>query len=453
MIINGTGLNLNAFENAIPTNEWLDEICPDIPVCIQDMSYHGYLLNSKAVEICGITKDTQPDLNGIIYKDADGEPTGFISDCPNLMSELPVEEEDMVAIYKDSMVAYQEEANSYGITAVDIGGNLFARDENDMINEARGALDDLAKEGTLTIRVNMPTFATKPFTKEEAEKQVKSLDEGQKYNSDFQRVTQVKCQIDGVPEACTSALLEPYAPEAGQAADYTGPEITPQEDFNQFVATMNAAGYAVNTHSMGDLSVRTALEAIEYSIEQNGEGDYRNIITHMNLINGDDVERVAATNTYAAMQPLWWYYDPIFSPLEEHTLGAERFATEYHIKDLVDAGIKITGSVDYPVTLDFAPLHGIEAGATQCSPFEGEEGTEEFTRNADQAVSVYEMLKMYTINGAEQMSMDDLIGTIEVGKKADFTVLEDDILSCELEHISDIKIVKTISDGRIVYEG
>ena len=258
--------------------------------------------------------------------------------------------------------------------------------------------------------------------------------------------------MDGVPEAKTSALLEPYAPEAGEAPDYCGPEVTAQEDLNDFVATLNGAGYQVQVHAMGDASVRAAVNAYEYSIQQNGEGDYRNIITHLNLVTEEDAQRMGQMGIYAAMQPIWWYYDPMFSPLELQMLGAERYETVYHIRDLVDYGITITGSVDYPVTLDYAPLLGIETGVTMSAPYPGLEDDESFLRDADQAVTAMEMLQMYTINAAKQMRMEDKIGTIEVGKKADLVVLAENILTCEAKHISDVAVVYTISDGRIVYE-
>ena len=152
--------------------------------------------------------------------------------------------------------------------------------------------------------------------------------------------------------------------------------------------------------------------------------------------------------------PLWFYYDPFFSPLEEQMFGTERFEREYHIRDMIDAGVIITGSNDYPVTLDFAPLHAIEAGATQCSPYAGEDhDIETYTRNAAQAATVYEMLKMYTVNAAYAAFFDNQVGTIEVGKRADLVVLGDNLLTCDVKAISDVPVIYTISDGRIVYEG
>lgn len=430
-------MDLKAFPNSVPTKDWLDEICSDKPICITDLSHHGRLLNSKAIELCGITKETPDPAKGKIYKDASGELTGYFSDC-NLFDDLPsmtyTDEQ-----YINAFLEFQKEANSYGITALDSGGDEM---KPEWYNR-------LYQEGKLNLRINYNFFNGAPLN---AQKAIDYIQSQKKYESPFLNIRQVKFSLDGVPEGKTSYLLEPYAEGAGMEKDYRGSAATTQEDLNQFTAKINAAGYTVQIHAMGDASVRMSLEANEYSIAQNGKMDVRNKITHMNLIKPEDVSRVAKNNIIAAMQPMWFYYDPFFSPLEEQMLGKERFQSEYHIKDLIDAGIVITGSLDYPITLDFAPLHGIEAGATQCSPYAGQDhDVETYTRNADQAVSVYEMLKMYTSNGAYAAFMDDRSGTIQVGKQADLVVLGQNLLTCDVKSISDTEVVYTISDGRIVY--
>ena len=264
----------------------------------------------------------------------------------------------------------------------------------------------------------------------------------------------MKFSLDGVPEGKTSYLMEPYDPAAEMDADYVGSPAATEEELTYFTVAVNAEGFTVQTHCMGDASVKMAMNAFEKSVEDNGKLDVRNKIAHVNLILNEDVKRMADLGVIAAMQPMWFYYDPFFSPLEEQMFGAERFAAEYHIRDMIDAGVIITGSNDYPVTLDFAPLHAIEAGATQCSPYAGEDqDIETYTRNAEQAATVYEMIEMYTKNAAYGAFMDDRMGTIEVGKKADLVVLGDNPLTCDVKAISDIQVVYTISDGRIVYEG
>ena len=438
-----TSMDLKAFPDSNPTNDWLDEICSDKPVVVRDMSFHGSLFNTKALEICGITKDTPAPEGGSIFKDENGELTGYFSDC-ELGDALPSFKYDLDD-YKEACLGFQAEANSYGITGINSGGANMEK-----ALEMWAAMSDMENEGTLALRVNTNAYIVSPDAFEE---QLAALNEAKEnYESDWIKVHQVKEAIDGVPEAKTAYLLEPYAPEAGMDADYRGNPGCSQKTLNSMAASWNAAGYQVQIHAMGDAAVRMALDAFAYSNEVNGTGDYRNQITHVTLITPEDVTRMADMGIIANMQPLWFYYDPFFSPLEEQMFGTERFKTEYHIRTMEDAGIIMTGSNDSPVTADFAPLHAIEAGVTQCSPYDGEEGLAEFTRNADQGVTAYEALRWYTVNGAYVLCREDQLGTIEVGKLADMAVLGYNILTCEPEAISDTPVEYTISGGRIVYD-
>ena len=436
------GMDLKAFPDNHPDNAWLDEICQDKPIQCMDISEHGKLLNTCALEICGITVDTPVPDGGMFYKNEAGELTGYLSDCDSLLAPLPVFEYTDEQ-YREAFLSYQEEANSYGITAFDAGGTDIPL----------RLYDEMYQDGVLNLRVNGNVYRFPPLGEEAAQDIIEYIEENQQYASDFLNVRQVKFTIDGVPEGKSSYLLEPYAPTANTDPDYVGSPMAEQEELNTFIAKVNEAGYTVQCHCMGDASVRMAMDAYVYSQEQNGEMDVRNKITHANLLTDEDMHRMAEYGVIAAMQPMWFYYDPNFSSLEEQMLGTERFESEYHIRDMLDAGVIITGSNDYPITLDYAPLHAIEAGATQCSPYPGEdEQVDVYTRNADQAVTVYEMLEMYTSNGAYAAFLDDRVGTIEVGKRADLVVLSQNILTCDVKAISDTVVNYTISDGRIVYE-
>lgn len=444
-VIVGGSIDLNLFENGVPTAQWIDEIISDRPVVFTDMSLHGRCMNTKAMEVLGVTKDTPDPQGGKIYRDADGNPVGYFSDCQALVGPLS-KIEYTGEQYKEAFLEYQAHANALGITDIDLGGNEIE------INEAWKALSELEASGDLTLRVLATKWASSPFNAESAKADVETMNAGQQYASDFLRMTQLKVKLDGVPEGKSAFLLEPYAAGAEMPADYVSELNGDANDIAAYTAEANAAGYQVQFHAMGDAAVRTALDAVDHSVERNGQGDYRNIITHVTLITDDDKIRMGKQGTIAAMQPMWFYFDPMFSPLEEQMFGTERFQTEYHIKEMEDAGIIITGSADFPITPD-AVLPAIEAGVTQCSPFPGEEDSTDYLRNPDQGVSVMNALKWYTTNGAYQMRMEDCIGTIAVGMKADLVVLGKNILTCDVKEISDVSVDYTISDGRIVFEG
>lgn len=443
----GNGMDLNAFPGGEPTKDWLNEICPDVPVAIKDMSVHSMVMNDKAMELVGLDRDTVPPPGGVIYKDGNGEPTGYVVDCMSYDDLFPQRDRSKTK-YREAFLRFQKRCNSYGITGIDIAGPTIPAEE------AWEVFDEMQKAGELTVRVNctLLDFRNPHVNAERGKDYVKLLEEGQKYNSDWQKVSQAKCIIDGVPEGRSAFLLEPYEPSEGQEPDFRGVSYIEQQDLIDFVTEINKAGYQVQLHAMGDAGVNYALNAYEASAKANGDKDYRNMIAHVTLITADDMKRMGKLKVIGTMQPLWFYYNPVFGPLEEMTLGKARTQTEYKIRDFLDAGIRITGSIDFPIQDDFRPLYGMETLVTQSSPYEGEKDDPKFVRNADQVITQQEMLEVYTVNGAYEMMMEDKIGTIEVGKKADLVVLGQDILHCDPKTIAQTEIFYTIVDGKVVYE-
>ena len=175
------------------------------------------------------------------------------------------------------------------------------------------------------------------------------------------------------------------------------------------------------------------------------------MVVHATLISDEDIRLAAENNIYLAVQPLWFYMDPQYSVLEMDAFGEERFYKEYNTRDRLEAGCVMTGGVDYCASWDYAPLTGIEVCCTQGSPYEGEQGDPAYVRNEDQTISVMDALKMYTINGAMQCKMEDIVGSLEVGKKADMVILAEDITRIDVVDISETEIVNTICDGVVVY--
>jgi predicted amidohydrolase YtcJ len=444
-VLTGMGLQLNLFDDASPHKSFIDEIVNDKPVILKDGSGHGMLVNTAVLEMSGITSETEDPPGGMIYKDEFGEPTGYLSDARELLRpDLLKVPEPTPELFLQVWKMYEDESLPKGITAVNQAG-LFAMYTPTMWQ----LLDDYAKAGKLRMRVNALFFAGDRYTAEEV---VQTLKNGQKYVSDWQMVRGVKTALDGVPEGKSSYLLEPYAPTAGSDPDYRGTLIWDEDAFKEWFAAVDAAGYQVQAHIMGDGSSRLFVDAVENAYEQNGKRDARHTIVHANLIHPSDVPRMGKLDIYAAMQPIWAYQDPLYAGLDRQMFGQERFDQEYCFRNMVEAGVHITGSADMPVTPDDRPLAGIETGVTKCSPYPGQQGDPQYVRNANQAVSVMEMLRMYTINGAKQMFMDHLIGSLEPGKKADMVILARDITQIKPVDIAETEIVATIVNGKKLYE-
>lgn len=201
---------------------------------------------------------------------------------------------------------------------------------------------------------------------------------------------------------------------------------------------------------MGDGAVHGTLDAFEEARATNGKRDARHTITHVCAITDEDIQRMADLDVVANLQFLMMCHDDLMD-LERAYIGDERVMAMYPTKHMAEAGICISGSSDAPV-IPFAPLDAIEAGVTRNSPHPKEEDTD-MTRWPEQGLTAYQLLEAYTKNDAYQNFMDDIIGTVEVGKFADLVVLDTNILEADAKAISDTRAIYTISDGRIVYEG
>ncbi|OUO92187.1 amidohydrolase [Gordonibacter sp. An232A] len=440
----GRPFMLNAYQrpdgsNPGPSKADLDAICSDKPVVITDVSGHSAWVNSKALEMAGITRDTPNPEGGVVYRNEDGEPSGCVTDAAyDLVSEA-VPSVVTLEQMEEAMEKFMEEANSYGITGI--------------TNITRGGLDinelyhRLDQEGRLKLRMRVVTTMDPLYSYDEV---LAAIKDSARYDSDMVATQTVKIFYDGVTESGTAVMLEPYLPEAGLGEDWRGEPIWPVDQFDAMVSDFDAEGIQVHVHAIGDGAVRGTLDAYEKALASNGKRDARHTMTHVCAIADDDIARMADLDVIGAMQFLWMYGDSLYE-LEKAYIGEERALAMYPTKKMVDAGILVSGASDAPVTA-YVPLEEIETGVTRNSPYAEEEGTD-MHRWPEQGLSAYQMLEAYTKNVAYQNFMEDIVGTIEVGKRADLVVLDQNILEADPKKISDSKVLYTVSDGRIVYEG
>jgi len=443
-VYSGRPFMLNAYKledgsNPGPQKSDLDEICPDKPVIIKDVSGHSVWVNSKALEIAGITAGTPDPEGGAIARDGSGEPTGYLTDnAMHLVTDvIPIDYTD--EMYEEAIKAFMKEANSMGVTGV----SNFTRG-GASINDVYHKLDE-NNELTLRMRIATTFYPTSDY-----EETLKRIKDGSKYNSDMMNTNLVKIFYDGVTESGTAVMLEPYSEAAGKGDSWYGEPIWDVEEFDKYVSAFDSEGVQVHVHAIGDGAVHETLNAIEKAIEANGERDARYTITHVCAVTDEDIQRIADMKVVTPLQFLWMYADPLYE-LEAAYVGEERALAFYPTKNMLEAGCIISGASDTPVT-PYDVLDEIEVGVTRNSPYDGEDETD-MHRWPEQALTAYQMLEIYTKNVAYQNYMEELIGTIEVGKKADLVVLSDNILTIEPAEISETQVVYTISDGRIVYEG
>ena len=258
----GNPFMVNAFQledgsNPGPNKKLLDEICPDKPILLLDVSHHSAWVNSKALEMANITRDTPDPLGGIITRDEDGEPTGYLIDGAATEVSALVVSEHTDEEYEQAIAKYQEDASRFGLTGIT---NLSAVDAR--------FFSELEKAGELNLRMRiLPTIipGTDPS---EAVKTVKGL---ARYDSEMISTGTAKMFSDGVTEGGSAVMLEPYNEAAGKGSDWYGESEWDQQEFDAMVAALDKAGVQVHVHAIGDGAVRNTLNAFENAIKENGE--------------------------------------------------------------------------------------------------------------------------------------------------------------------------------------
>ncbi|WP_408006904.1 amidohydrolase [Pseudalkalibacillus sp. A8] len=445
-IITGRGWKNGSYEQADGTNpgpkkEDIDAVVSDIPVILNSIDGHSVWVNSKALAMAGISKETKAPKGGMIERNPDGSPRGVLREgATDLLTDVQALFDLTGEQYKKAFLKYQDEANSFGITGI---LNMSGSTEN------MSLLHDLEKEGKLTMRI-ANAFKFDPGTNpDEAVKTV--LDSREKYSSDYLQINTAKLFADGVTEGKTAVFLEPYTENAGMGEHYHGDANWKVEDFNKMVTSLDKDSVQLHIHAIGDGAVHASLNAFEKARKANGERDSRHTITHISAINDNDITRMAKMNVIASLQPFWFYKDQYYE-LEKAMIGEGRALDMYPARKMWDEGVTIASSSDYPPTPDYRPLNGIEIGVTRNSPYPDEQETN-MIRNDAYALTVKEMLQSFTKNVAYQLFREDDLGSLKVGKKADMVVLDLDIINSDPKDISETKVVYTIVGGKIVYEG
>ena len=216
---------------------------------------------------------------------------------------------------------------------------------------------------------------------------------------------------------------------------------------NEYVSRIDKMGMQVHIHAIGDAAVRMALDAFEAAREANGVSDNRHHMTHLQLISEQDLPRFGELNVGASFQTLWAYPDAAALELDIPMIGEERTWQMYPLASLHNAGGRINGASDYYVT-SMNPLLAIEVGITRQDPYSNDGPI----LNEDERVDLATMIDAYTINGAYTMKLDDKQGSIEVGKRADLVVLNQNLFELDPYEISDAQVTMTLFDGRTVYQ-
>lgn len=432
--IDGGGWLDHLFPEANPHKEILDELFPDRPVYLESSYGHSAWANSRALEIAGIHIETLNPPAGVIERDTDtGKATGTLRDSAmmlvrDIMPELTLEQR----IYTvRAAVAY---AQSYGITAViepGLDGELLA------------PVVALADRGEFDLRAMVALSPINWQPGEFGDEVYDMLEQREQWRRPNINVDSIKIYMDGVIEYGTAAMLEPY----DEAKWGDGLRFYLQAEVDQYLTRFDAMGINIQVHAIGDAGIRMALDGFEAMRRANGHSDNRHQIVHLQLIDDAEIARFGELDIGANFQGLWAYPDESVVDLAFPAIGVERSMRTYPIARVAQAGGRIVGGSDYFVT-SIDPLLAIEVALTRQDP-DTNGGP---SLNADESVDLDTMIAAYTINGAYQMALDDVQGSIEVGKRADLVVLDRNLFDIPASEISEASVVMTIFDGRTIYE-
>ncbi|HET8927988.1 MAG TPA: amidohydrolase, partial [Microbacterium sp.] len=439
--ITGGGWAMSAFPGGTPTAASLDRVVADRPVFLPNRDGHGAWVNSRALELAGIDARTPDPADGRIERDAAGSPTGTLHEgAMSLVNHLmpPLSTDDMVA----GLLKGQAYLHSFGITAWQdaiVGDYADLRDSGPAYLRA-------AADGTLTARVVGALWWDRTAGLE----QIPALAERRSRLVDGRfAATSVKVMQDGVAENFTAAMLEPYCDGHGHATDNAGISFVDPEVLNEAVPQLDALGFQVHFHAIGDRAVRQCLDAVEHAVARNGRGDNRHHIAHLQVIHPDDIPRFRALGVAANMQSLWAALEPQMVELTLPFLGSPRDAWQYPFGDLLRAGAVLAAGSDWSVSTP-NPMAAIHTAVNRTAAREYAEGDyEPFL--PEQAIDLATSLTAYTAGSAWVNHLDADTGTIEVGRYADLAVLDRDPFAGASDEIGDTRVLQTFVEGERVY--
>lgn len=439
--VTGGGWSMAAFPGGTPMAAALDTVTGGRPAFLVNRDGHGAWANSRALELAGIDADTPDPADGRIERDADGRPSGTLHEgamaLVNTLLPQPSRQEWMAALLEG-----QQYLHSLGITGWQdaiIGDYADLADPGPTYVQA-------ARDGTLTGRVVGALWWDRTQGLEQIESLVARRAE---YQADRFAANTIKIMQDGVPENFTASMLEPYLDGHGHATDNAGISFVAPALLNEAVAQLDALGFQVHFHAIGDRAVRECLDAVAGAIQRNGQRGNRHHIAHLQVVHPDDISRFLQLEVAANLQMLWATFEPQMVDLTMPFLGAPRDAWQYPFGDLLRAGAILACGSDWSVSTP-DPLAAIHTAVNRMAA----PGLEEGDYDAffpEQALDLGTALTAYTAGSAWVNHMDDRVGTIEVGKRADLALLDRDPFAGPQDQIGSATVLQTFIEGERIY--
>lgn len=420
----GFGHSLNTLFNATRSPlAIIDEAVSDRPVIIMEQTSHSMWINSKGLELAGITASTPNPQGGIIMKE-NGVLNGILVDNAGdvVFQQAVVALNDADGEYNGMVNNVLPELAKYGITSVSDARTYWKRDQHI-------TWKNLASDGKLTARFNLGLWA---YPTEDDASQIATLKSlfSNDENS-LLKINQIKLYSDGITHNTTAALHSDYLEDYYNEPTNNGLNYFTESRIANYIQALENTGFDFHIHAIGNRGVTEALNAIQ----QSGTSTGRHRLTHVEMVTAADMSRFAQLNVTADAQVAGESTQPQHWHDNDHLLGSALADNQVPIKSLKDAGARLTLSSDWNVS-SLNPFVGIQNAVTR----------------VPQNISLEDAIKSYTINGAYVMRQEDKVGSLKAGKLADFIVIDKDIFRIPTNQINQTKVVLTVFNGEEIYK-
>jgi predicted amidohydrolase YtcJ len=415
-----------------PHRRELDALVPDRPVFLMNTDTHAAWVNTRALELAGVTAATPDPWDGYFVRDPDGMPTGCLQEGTAYTFWAEHVPADSIEDWTASIRVAQGYLHALGIT-----GWQDAWVEPTLLRAYRS----LADAGELTARVVASLWWDRHRGLEQIDGLVEQRSLGSGGNLD---AGTVKIMLDGCPESATASMLSPYEGRSGEEHD-RGIQFVPEDVLNEALVRLDALGFQVHQHALGDRAVRSAIDAVEAARVANGWNDNRHHVAHLQLPDLADVARLRPVGVAANIQPLWACPDPMIETLTRPRVG-DRADRLYPIGDIVRTGAVVAMGSDWPVSspnvfeeMQVAVTRQVVGTAADAPALD-----------ASQRITLAEAIAGFT-RGSAYVDHDDDAGSIEAGKRADLIVADRNPFAGDVHEIAETMATVTIAAGRVVY--
>ena len=445
-VYRGFGWYPGSFAERSPRREWLDAITGDIPMVINSADVHDLWFNTAAMRMAGITANTaDPESNQYYVRDPDGTPTGHAVEGAASIPILAAVGTFSLEVFHQAQEITLNRAPSYGITSYFEAGVVMGPRSA----EAEPVYADFVERdlaGRIDVRI-AGTYWTRSESDDPADVVAGLRDWNTRLRSPHVSIAHCKMWADGTLFSGGALLLQPTCgphPSSGQMT-FSRTHIAAQ------IRAVQEAGFDMHIHVDADGSARTVLDAYQEVQQQIGNANTRHAIAHNTLVAPEDIPRYREMGIIANCTPLWatdyhGQYQQIYTDL----LGASRVQERlFPYGDLVRSGAVVTYGADLPGVdvHEVAPLIQLQSAVTRKRPG----FPDDLPLVPRQCVDLMSALRAYTINGAYQLRSEHLVGSIEVGKRADLVVLAADLFAIDHEHLHQVPVLLTMMDGRVTF--